>query len=162
MSKTAVISFPTVLWGKTAATFLPAGTILPEEVPVTAAMAFAMQNEKFVLANIAGRGWCIPGGRLEAGETAEGAVRRETLEEIGATLGALTLLGTYLLDNDSTGEKRLVPTYRADVLTVENLPAGSESLGVRVMAFEEVAEEYFLWDALIEAVFRFAREFPRT
>ena len=160
MSKTAAILFPTVLWGKTSATFLPVGTALPEAVPVTAAMAFAMQGERFVLANIAGRGWCIPGGRTEAGETPEQTVRRETLEEIGAILGELTLLGTYFLVNATTEEKRLVPTFRADVLAVGNLPDGSESLGVRAMAYEELADNYFLWDALIEAVFRFALEFP--
>ena len=89
-------TFPTVLWGETRATFLPIGASLPT-ASLTAALIFAMQEREFVLADIAGRGWCIPGGRLETGESAEQAARREAYEEIGAALGPLHLLGHYLL-----------------------------------------------------------------
>jgi 8-oxo-dGTP diphosphatase len=156
MPETPANSFPTVSWGATRATFLPVGVPIPAEVPVTAAMVFAMQGESFVVADIRGRGWCIPGGHLEADETPEQTVRRETYEEIGATLGDLTLLGSYFLDTPSTGDQRLVPTYCAQVLALHDLPQTSESQGVRVMAFEELPTTYFLWDELIEAVFRFA------
>ena len=109
-------TFPTVLWGETRATFLPVGAGLPT-APLTAALIFAMQDREFVLADIAGRGWCIPGGRLETGESAEQAARREAYEEIGATLGPLHLLGHYLLTpvspstdeeetSDGTGQSR--------------------------------------------------------
>lgn len=118
-------------------------------------MVFAMQGEQFVVADIKGRGWCIPGGRLEAEETPEQAVRREAWEEIGATLGELTLLGDYVLE-DETGARRLVPTFRAPVLTLSDLPPDTESQGVHAFAFDELPAHYFLWDALIEAVFRHA------
>lgn len=46
------------------------------------------------------RQWALPGGRLESGETAVAAALRELGEELGATLGAETVLG--LLDDYGT------------------------------------------------------------
>jgi 8-oxo-dGTP pyrophosphatase MutT (NUDIX family) len=39
--------------------------------------------------------WYMPGGAVERGETLEAAVRRESAEEVGATLNELRLFGTY-------------------------------------------------------------------
>ncbi len=38
--------------------------------------------------------WSLPGGGIGAGEAPEAAARREMQEELGLSLGALTLLGT--------------------------------------------------------------------
>ena len=46
------------------------------------------------------RQWALPGGRLEPGETAVAAARRELAEELGATLGEDDALG--LLDDYAT------------------------------------------------------------
>lgn len=39
--------------------------------------------------------WFLPGGLIERGESVEAAVRRETAEEVGATLHDLSLFGVY-------------------------------------------------------------------
>ena len=44
--------------------------------------------------------WALPGGRIDAGESAERAVRRELEEEVGLALGADAVLG--LLDDYGT------------------------------------------------------------
>lgn len=60
----------------------------------------------------------LPGGRLEPNETAEQAARRETLEETGVTVGALT----QLYAGSGSDNRRHVTIYRAlesDALKVE-------------------------------------------
>src|SRR5687768_6738242 len=90
--------FPTVHWPEMGvrATFRADHEILTETESF-AVIAFAWTGDRFLLAKIAGRGWCTPSGRVEPGETAADAARRESLEETGATLLDLVLLGAYEL-----------------------------------------------------------------
>ena len=149
-------AFPPAQWGKTRAVFVAAPQPLPA-APVAAALAFVMQGERFVLADIAGRGWCVPGGRLEAGESAEDAVRREAWEEAGATLGPLRLLGHYILTH-ADDNVTLAAMYLADATRLDPLPPGFESRGVRAFTMQEIPAHYYTWDALLAAVFKYARE----
>lgn len=53
-------------------------------------------REKILLTRRADNGlWCLPGGHMEAGESAEEAVIRETWEETGLTVRVKRLVGVY-------------------------------------------------------------------
>lgn len=71
--------------------------VLDEQLPpahlVTSALALAFQGDRILMTNLNARGWDIPGGHLETGESPEIALCREVMEETGAALSDVRLLG---------------------------------------------------------------------
>ena len=57
-----------------------------------------------------------PGGHIEAGESPEDAVERETLEESGCTVSVAGLLGVYLWIHPQTRQQFLRLVYTAELL----------------------------------------------
>ncbi len=148
--------FPTVYWEfmDRWATFEPCES-LPEDTPVKAVVVFAWFEGGFVLANIAGRGWCTPSGRIERGETLLQTAARETREETGAEIEDLRMIGRYTFTR-SEGERLIVPAFLGHVQSGGDIPEGSESLGLRMVLRAELPETYFRWDELLERVFGYA------
>ena len=122
-----------------------------------AALAFAWSEDgRVALADIVGRGWCIPSGRVEAGESSEEAVRREAVEEAGAVLGAVEPLGCYRI---SEGESVLwADAFVARIAGFVEIGKPAESLGMRLATLEELPGIYYLWNPLTERVFGLAKE----
>lgn len=158
-------TFPTAYWDAwdCDATFFP-GTHLPleSEGGLFAVLVFVFYGDTFVLAEIAGRGLCIPSGRIEPGETIDQAAVRECREETGALLREQSrcLIGCYRMTTRSgphAGQVRWNPVFVAEAVGFEPLPPGSESQGMFLAAVEDVADVYFLWDELIAAVFAYAQ-----
>jgi 8-oxo-dGTP diphosphatase len=148
-------SFPTVLWKREEVTFVVAAT--PEDgTPIPAALLFPFYGNRVVLADIVTRGWCIPSGHLEVGETAEDAVRREAFEEAGITMNRVYHLGYFVLTDTTTRRKRYAPTFIGDVRSMGEIPPGDESRGRQLVAIEDVASLYYSWDDLLSSVFAFA------
>ena len=146
--------FPTVHWDDVEVTFyaspLPAGNDRPYAVVI-----FARHEEGFVLADIPGRGWITPSGRLEPGETPLQAAVRETREEIGTEPEDLTEIGYYTLVRPD-GEVLEASAYVGYVREYGNLYAGTESRGTRLALLTELPALYWRWDSLLEAMFEYA------
>ena len=156
--------FPTVHWSSlnADASFLPGEQLPPEsEGHLWAVLTFVYYGDKVALADIAGRGLCIPSGKIEPGETVDEAAVREAWEETGASLDPdrRRLIGCYrLTPRVPEAALRFCPVFVAEAWGFAPIPPGSESRGLVLAAPEEVAEIYFAWDALMAAVFEYAAE----
>lgn len=75
------------------------------------------------------RGWEVPGGKIEPGETPEEAVLREAYEEAGAQLRNLQWLGEYAILEGSHKSYKWV--YQAELWDVGARPEMSEIVDVR-------------------------------
>ena len=151
--------FPPAVWGNINAQFFAYTEQDVGRYPLDTVLVFVFHDHQFLLANIRNRGWTIPGGRIEPNEAPEAAARREVYEEAGALIGELKEIGLYLL-TDKSGEAEiahwvLVYVARADEL--KPLPAGYESSGVMHVSVSYLAEIYYTWDPLIEAVCNYAQ-----
>lgn len=147
--------FPTARWGDLTVTFSP--DVTPPLAHVEAVVVFIGCPEGFVLGDIPGRGWCVPSGRLEPGETPQAAAVRETREEIGAVPERLREIGYYIMVTDD-GESLYVPAFVGTVRSFGDIPPGSESRGVRCFRREELPNVYWRWDPLLERMFEYAEQ----
>ncbi len=150
--------FPVVNWGDRQVTFRSFASALPTVEPCAAALVFPLSGDRVLLADIRDRGWCIPGGRIEPGEAPEKAARREAWEECGAALGPLIALGATVALTAEGREITLAISYVSNVVRVDPVPAGSESLGIRFAARDELHVLYYRWDELMAAMFDSAWE----
>lgn len=158
--------FPPAYWHfwDVDAVFVPSEQ-LPEDSRgrLWAVLVFVFYGDKVALADIRGRGLCIPSGRIEAGETLDGAAERECWEETGARLHPehRRLIGCYRLvprSGEWAGTERFCPVFIAEALGFEPIPDASESQGLFLAALEDIADLYFFWDPLLAAVFTYAEE----
>ncbi|MDR3690433.1 MAG: NUDIX domain-containing protein [Fimbriimonas sp.] len=141
--------FPTGIFGRQTLQFFPA----PFRAPIHsfAGLVFPWQDESVLLADIKGRGWCIPSGRVEADETSKEAVIREAMEEAGAILKDVQYIGCYHISERD--EVRWADCYTSRIDQLVEIGIKEESRGRRFVRIDELPEIYYQWNALTKRVF---------
>ncbi|KXK19829.1 MAG: NUDIX hydrolase [Fimbriimonadaceae bacterium] len=146
--------FPVGKYGRQQLSFFPA----PYRAPLRsfAVLVFAWKDDKVVVCDISHRGWSVPSGRVEHGETSLEAARREAFEEAGLQVSELNYMGCYQVRDRK--ETRWVDAFSGLVESMTPIQPGGESRAVRLVTMAELAEIYHLWNDLTKIVFEYSRE----
>jgi 8-oxo-dGTP diphosphatase len=121
-----------------------------------AVLVFPWDGDKVLICDIEDRGWCIPSGRVEAGESSLEAARREALEEGGVKLDGLQYIGCYHISERR--EVRWADCYAARVEELVEIGMAEESKGRKLVTMDELPALYHVWNPLTEMVFKYSRE----
>jgi 8-oxo-dGTP diphosphatase len=111
---------------------------------------------RVLVADIDGRGWCIPSGRVEPNETSMEAAKREAQEEAGGVLCDLQYIGCYHISERR--EVRWADCFVARVESLCEIGMTEESKGRRLVTLDELPDIYHLWNPLTQRVFEHSRE----
>ncbi len=112
--------------------------MLPTDLTVCAVVE---RNEKYLIVEERSSGVVVvtqPGGHIEAGESPEDAVVRETMEESGCRISVTGLLGVYLWIHPQTRQQFLRIVFTADLVT-ENQKAKLDN-GINAVHWYTVAD----------------------
>lgn len=144
-------------------TWVPA-TQEPEGYTVTSTHGFCFHDGKVILVDLDTRGWDIPGGHMEEGETPAQCFAREAMEE-ACIEGEASMLGYVLVDNrnDPTFDASKYPEigcqifYRMDV--TEMHPWKQEWEASERKAFDpvEVPQNHENWNIIFEEVLKYSQ-----
>nr|WP_155837238.1 NUDIX domain-containing protein [Aneurinibacillus terranovensis] len=117
--------------------FLPdAKHVLVFASPDTTAARSPGTPSQLVLTRHRRRGWEVPGGKVEPGETPEAAARREMYEETGIKLKNLKWIGQYTISPGKHAADVIVKNiYRGNIDEWSSLPEGFETIESRLFPF---------------------------
>jgi ADP-ribose pyrophosphatase YjhB (NUDIX family) len=108
------------------------------------AVIFDEDREKVLLTRRADNGlWCLPGGRMEPGESIEECCCREVFEETGLMIRTTRLIGIYsnrdqlVVYKDGNKVQMLVLSFEA-AITGGALGTSTETMEARYVAFDEL------------------------
>ncbi|WP_042149548.1 NUDIX hydrolase [Paucisalibacillus sp. EB02] len=132
---------------------------------ITSVHGICFYNEKVLLVDLNHRGWDIPGGHMEEGETPEQCFKREAFEE-GYVEGNCMLLGAVEVDhheNPNWDESSKYPFvgyqlfYRMDVRAVLPFEAQFEA-DRRIFVETENIKQYINLDDVRQAMLYYAMQ----
>ncbi|MFC3418465.1 NUDIX domain-containing protein [Salinicoccus hispanicus] len=131
---------------------------LGSDGPLDHVLGICRMDGKYLLTDHRLRGIEFPGGKIEAGESAEEALRREVFEETGASLAEVAYIGAYTVHDAKPFVKGV---FFAEVKDLFFICEYSETHGpVTFNTLEEIPEDqrsFLLDDACIDYLYQMSR-----
>jgi 8-oxo-dGTP diphosphatase len=104
---------------------------------ITAVFLIAFDGDK-ILSCRNDRGWDIPGGHVEPGETLEESLRREVREEVGASFGFAVPFATLTPE----GSSRSMLFYATDSVSLGDFVPSDDALERGVLSPQDLLRRY--------------------
>jgi ADP-ribose pyrophosphatase YjhB (NUDIX family) len=116
-------------------------TVLPKKELLSAVFLIALDGSK-ILAIKNERGWEIPGGHIEQGETCEEALIREVTEEAGATFSDAKLLAIIESSNQDKYKDKVMLIYATKNFKLGEFIPSEDAFEREVIEIEEFLKRY--------------------
>lgn len=122
-------------------TYVDEKTILPKKELLSAVFLIAIDGDQ-ILAIENDRGWEIPGGHIEKGETHEEALVREVQEEAGASFSDAKLFSIIGSDNQDKYKDTVMLVYITTNFKLGKFNPSEDAFNREVIEIEEFSKRY--------------------
>ena len=116
-------------------------TVLPKTELISSVFLLALKGSK-ILAIKNERGWDIPGGHVEEGETPRESLIREVQEEAGATFSNEKLLAIVESDDEEKYKDKIMLVYVTDDFTLGEFKQSEDAFDRDVIEVENFLQRY--------------------
>lgn len=121
--------------------YIDKDTIFPKKELLSAVFLVALEGSK-ILAIRNERGWEIPGGHIEPGETHEEALIREVTEEAGATFSDAKLLAIIESSNQDKYKDKVMLIYVTKNFKLGEFIPSEDAFDREVIEIEDFLQRY--------------------
>ncbi len=122
-------------------TYITDDVILPKKELLSAVFLIALKGSK-ILTIQNERGWDIPGGHIEEGETPEEALTREVQEEAGAVFPHAKLFAMLGSDDQDKYKDKVMLIYTTNNFTLGTFTPSEDAFNREVIEIKEFLERY--------------------
>ena len=121
--------------------YVDKNTAFPKKELLSAVFLIALNGSK-ILAIKNERGWEIPGGHIEQGETCEEALIREVAEEAGASFSDAKLLAIIESDNQDVYRDKIMLIYVTKDFKLGEFTQSEDAFEREVVKIKEFLQRY--------------------
>lgn len=121
--------------------YVDEGTVLPKQELHSAVFLIALEGTK-ILAIRNDRGWEVPGGHIEEGETKEEALVREVEEEGGASFSDAKLLAIIESSNQDKYKDKVMLVYATNNFKLGEFTPSEDAFEREVIEIEDFLQKH--------------------